>query len=445
MRDILDLKSPVLGFMVRDDDAGEQTAVLYDEGKRFELSVLGHDSDEVTRQFVAAINGESDGSDTEENCEKCIEFRTVDYSYTLIDLEHGPSKASMSSGVSASTIIPKYVVAGVARNDLDTIDGMLSSIDGLSQWLGLSLFQYQQEDLKQSFTTEDTPETEMGTLLGLSFGQKWFFRSYPNSVVATNSVYIQTLLPSTSWSEHMHVHNLILGLMSVADCCPHVYRDLKVYKVHPDANPSTKIEWNEWHDALSYDPVINRTAQDQETSFLFTYQDLSSESITKWNELCNECSQGMVVLLYLIREFDNLALETEVILMGAVFECIGWYIITSNDDTKRMKKRKDKATGKKRLAPPEFEALLDVLLESFVDDIPLTDSLEWKDRMRRAYMGNKHPDAGKATLEEMNLALMEAMVYVRMWIGSQMGADLNTMKNRLRSDRIGQRIKTYIA
>ena len=439
MKNALDLEKPQVGFVI-DDGGDERPAVLRDTGNRIELSIVKHDEGQTLLQIVDDDNGENFEKDPQYGA--CIGFN-ADYAYTLINCEYSSSRAS--SGVGITTIIPEKVVTGVARKDLDTIDGMLTSMDGLSQWLGLSRFQWEQEDLKQTLTVEDTPEKEMGWSDGLSYGQKWFIQLRHDSAVVSNQVYLKTFLPDKSWSEHLRVHRLISELMSVADCRTHTYKDMKAYKARPGAALSRKIERDDWRDVLSYTPVVDRSAVDHETTFLFTYKDLSDGGVERWNELCSGCAQGMTILLYLIREFDNLAIETKAVLVGAILECVGWYSIVSNNDTKRMGTRKDRVTGEKRPAPPKFETLLEVLIESFEDDLPFKDINLWKDCIYDSYMGSKHPDARKMELDEMYYAVMEAIVLVRMWVGGQVGADLKTMKDRLSNDRIGGSLRPHIA
>lgn len=437
MRDILDLRNSCLGFAMS-DDGSEFPAVLCDTGDQLKLSILKHDDGQVLERFVTAVKGEEQDPGMEKKLGECIEFK-AGYTYTLIGREG--SSYGASSGVGVITIIPEYAVAGVACKDFGTIDGMLTSMDGLSQWLGLSCFRWGSEGLKQTLTVEDTPETAIGLSDGLGYVQKWFIRSHPDSVDLENRVWLKTFLPQTSWPEHLRVHDLISELMSIADCRTHGYRDMKVYKATSDIGFSEEIDWNEWHDVLSYNPVVDRNAHDCETKYLFCYEDLPKGSIAKWRKLRDSCAQGVIILLYLIREFDNIAIETKAVLTGIMLEYIGEYIECSkilDEDTRCDEGSDDKPeTG--------FRRLMTLLLKCFGGSVPLVDSLEWKDCMRRAYMGNKHPDAKKATLDEMYLAVMESMLLVRMWIGVQVGVDLKKMRGRLKRDRIGRLICSHLA
>lgn len=440
-RDILNLKNSVLGF-AQQKNGDERPAALYDTGSQIELSTLGHDNGGALQRFAKAPTGENHDSGTEEEFGLCIAFK-ADYPYTLIECGRSPYR--VSSGISTTTILPEYVVAGIARTDLGTIDGMLTSIDGLSQWLGLSRFRWESEDLRQTITVEDTPETTMGLSDSLNYSQKWFIHPHCDSVVMTNHVYLKTFLPNKSWAKHLRIHDLISELMSVADCHTHTYRDMKVYKAEPSIKPSGEINRNDWHDVLSYNPAIEREAIDRETEFLFTYSDLFPEGVAKWDELRSECSQGMTILLYLIRDFDNLAIETQAVLVGIMLEYIGRYI----DASKKFKQYvdMDAAGAEESNNEPEtgFRRLMTLLLGCFENNVPLTKPDEWKDRMRRAYMGSKHPDAKKATLDEMYLAVMESMVLVRMWVGMQAGADPKKMKSRLSCDKNGRLIQSHLA
>ncbi|MCH4855710.1 hypothetical protein [Bifidobacterium pseudolongum] len=437
MRDILDLSDSCLGFAVN-NIGDELPAVLHDTGDQIELSILKHDNGRAIEMFAAVANVGKLNAGIEEEFGSCIEVK-ADYEYTLIDRER--SSYGASSDVGVDTIVSERVVAGIARKDFDTIDGMLTSMDGLSQWLGLSRFQWEREGLKQTITVGDTPATEMWPSAALGYGQKWFIQPHYDSVVAANQVHLRTLLPNESWSEHLHVHGLISDLMSVADCRTHGYRDMKVYKATPNVGLPEEVDWNEWHDVLSYNPIVDRNACDRETKYLFSYGDLPKGSIAKWDELRDGCAQGMAILLHLIRELDNMTIETGAVLVGIMLEYVGKYIERSNIFGKTI----EKSEGSNEEPEKGFKRLMTLLLKCFRGDVPLADPSGWKDRMRRAYIGNKHPDAKKATLGEMRLAVMESMVLVRMWVGMQVGADLKKMKDRLVCDKIGCSIRSHLA
>lgn len=441
MHDILNLKNACLGF-VMNNDGDEFPAVLRDTGDQIELSILKRDDGQAIEKIETAVNNEEQDLRIGKEFGICIEFK-ADYPYTLIGREG--SSYGTSSDVGVVTLIPERVIARVACKDFDTVDGMLTSMDGLSQWLGLSCFRWGNEGLKQTLTVEDTPETAMELSGELSYVQKWFIQPRQDSAEITNRVYLKTFLPQASWSEHLRIHDLISELMSVADCCTHGYRNMKVCKVEADVSTSKEIGRDKWHDVLSYNPVVDRNGVDCVTIFLFTYDDLSEDGISRWSELRSECSQGMVMLLYLIREFDNLAIETEAMLVGAMLECVGWYIVKSKKQTHRMKPWKDRKTETKRVVPKSFEDMLNALLEEFGNLVPLNDIENWKDCMHDAYIGNKHPDAGKAELDETRLVVMESMILVRMWVGMQVGVDLKKMKGGLGRDRIGRLIRSHLA
>ena len=189
-------------------------------------------------------------------------------------------------------------------------------------------------------------------------------------------------------------------------------------------------------------PRVDRSRfENPESQYLFRFSDIREEGIRKWLELVNRCQQGMTLLAYVAREQEHLAIETLNMLTGTMLDCIGWYVVKTKNQIKRMKR--NSKTGEMQSAG--FYQMLETVQEELGGVFPFTNKEDWKRDMRKAFVGNKHGDAEGVDFQTMYDVTMESLVIARMWVGLQLGADGNTLKERVSSDEIGKRVSRFIA
>lgn len=148
----------------------------------------------------------------------------------------------------------------------------------------------------------------------------------------------------------------------------------------------------------------------------------------------------MTPLAYVAKEQEHLALETLNMLTGTILDCIGWYVVETKNQTERM--IQNSRTGEIRSAG--FYQMLKAVQEELGDVFPFTDPEDWRRNMKKAFVGNKHGDAEGVDFQTMYDVTMQSLVIARMWVGLQLGADGNTLKERVSSDEIGKRVSRFI-
>lgn len=92
-----------------------------------------------------------------------------------------------------------------------------------------------------------------------------------------------------------------------------------------------------------------------------------------------------------------------------------------------------------------FSQMIDAVREELGDAFPFVNPEEWKKSMRKAFIGNKHGDAEDVDFQTMYDVTMQSLVIVRMWVGLQLGADGNVLRERVAADKIGRRVGRFIA
>ena len=378
------------------------------------------------------------------NCRNIIRTVSNGRFYTLVGCQ---VSGSVSAGTGTGIVVPTYVVFGTSETNFEKIHAMRSNIPGLSPWSGissLSFFPGDSSSKKTEVIAEPRNEIMIDESVGLKLRPDYSVRisSRRDEVTARQMVSIETRTDELrDWTWHLFYHRSLMNLLTISDWVPRTFADLEVLR----DEDSSKLDGKErevWHPVLSYMPRVDRSRfENPESQYLFRFSDIREEGIRKWLELVNRCQQGMTLLAYVAREQEHLAIETLNMLTGTMLDCIGWYVVKTKNQIKRMKR--NSKTGEMQSAG--FYQMLETVQEELGGVFPFTNKEDWKRDMRKAFVGNKHGDAEGVDFQTMYDVTMESLVIARMWVGLQLGADGNTLKERVSSDEIGKRVSRFIA
>ena len=262
-----------------------------------------------------------------------------------------------------------------------------------------------------------------------------------DEVTARQMVSIETRTDELrDWTWHLFYHRSLMNLLTISDWVPRTFADLEVLRDEDSCELDGKKR-EIWHPVLSYMPRVDRSHfENPDSQYLFHFSDIRAGGIRKWIELVDRCQQGMTPLAYVAKEQEHLALETLNMLTGTILDCIGWYVVETKNQTERM--IQNSRTGEIRSAG--FYQMLKAVQEELGDVFPFTDPEDWRRNMKKAFVGNKHGDAEGVDFQTMYDVTMQSLVIARMWVGLQLGADGNTLKERVSSDEIGKRVSRFI-
>lgn len=448
MIDKLNLTEPIVAWILEPDGqhAGV-AAMLRDTGKRFELVVPFRGGlDKYEQWFISSqelvING--DKPLDPERLPNIIRTLSNGTFYTLVECS---VSGSVRAGTGSGTVVPTYVIVGQSKTNFEKIHAMRSSIPGLVAWTGLSslgIVPPKDDDLsaQTKIVAQKNDDIEIDESIGLKLMPAYSITmsSRKDEVVAKQSVMVETRSNKLQdWGWHMARHRALRDLLAVSNWQPKNFFDLKVLR-NEDTWELSGEKREGWRSVLSYMPRVDRSHDENPDSwFLFRFEDIHEDGIRKWLELVDTCQQGMTLLTYLAREHKHLALETLNMLTGTMLDCIGWYIVTSKNQTARMKNGR---TGRQQ--SKGFFHMLEAIREEFGDDFPFVDPNQWKEDMHSAFVGNKHGDAEGVNFQTMYDVTMQSLVIARMWVGMQLGADIKVMKERLKIDNIGKHVNRFI-
>nr|WP_303826295.1 hypothetical protein [Bifidobacterium catenulatum] len=443
----LDLTEPIIAWLLEPDSSrAEVAAMLRDTGKRFELAVPFRGNFDKYQQWFLSSGTVVLNDKPLEPVELPSIIRTVSNGrfYTLVGCR---VSGSVSAGTGTGIVVPTYVVFGTSETNFEKIHAMRSNIPGLSPWSGVSSLSLSFGDgssKKTEVIAEPRNEIVIDESVGLKLRPDYSVRTSlkRDEVTARQMVSIETRTDELrDWTWHLFYHRSLMNLLTISDWVPRTFADLEVLR-DEDSYELDGEKREMWHPVLSYMPRVDRSHfENPESQYLFCFSDIREEGIRKWLELVDRCQQGMTLLAYVAKEQEHLALETLNMLTGTMLDCIGWYVVKTKNQIKRMKR--NSKTGEMQSAG--FYQMLEAVQEELGGVFPFTNKEDWKRDMRKAFVGNKHGDAEGVDFQTMYDVTMESLVIARMWVGLQLGADGNTLKERVSSDEIGKRVSRFIA
>lgn len=454
MSDKWNLTEPLTGYIVLGDGSdSEIPAVLRDTGKRIELTVPFKDVQTMPGNwFESSWEGPNGdlvfGNQIPDTMPHELLFVCNTQNFALVDCHIVNITSSICSGPGTGTIVPTYVICGARNNRYAEINGLRTQWLDAVRWFNLPSTTYHVEQDEEGkcqgveVCSKSIPPILVSENLGLSIRPD--FNVAPvtknDSVISHQLVYVETKTDvAKSWEEHLAIHQAIKDLISIADWNSREFIDMSAMRTDDSESVGCEeVARDRWSPVVSYYPLVKRDNNENfQNIFLFDYQDIGNTGILKWLDLRKDCEQGMTLLSYLARDHDHLALETMSMLVGTALECVGWYIVQSERQEKRIKKR----SGKEQ--PSTYKDMLEAIIEKIeVGDFFKERDL-WIGTMRDVYVGNKHADAHSSDFLTTYEVTMQSLVVLRVWLGLQLGADIVNMKNRLTSDAIGKHV-TYL-
>ncbi len=443
----LDLTEPIIAWLLEpDSNRAEVAAMLRDTGKRFELAVPFRGNFDKYQQWFLSSGMVVLHDKPLEPVELPNIIRTVSNGrfYTLVGCR---VSGSVSAGTGTGVVVPTYVVFEPSKTNFEKIHAIRSGIPGLSPWSGISSLSLSLGDGSSKKTeviaepcNEIVVDASVGLKLRPGYSVKTSLRR--DEVTARQMVFIETRTDELrDWTWHLFYHRSLMNLLTISDWVPRTFADLEVLR-DEDSYELDGEKREMWHPVLSYMPRVDRSHfENPESQYLFCFSDIREEGIRKWLELVDRCQQGMTLLAYVAKEQEHLALETLNMLTGTILDCIGWYVVKTKNQIKRMKRNSKTC----EMQSAGFYQMLEAVQEELGDVFPFTNKEDWKRDMRKAFVGNKHGDAEGVDFQTMYDVTMESLVIARMWVGLQLGADGNTLKERVSSDEIGKRVSRFIA
>ncbi|WP_146194696.1 HEPN domain-containing protein [Bifidobacterium callitrichidarum] len=450
------LNEPLTGYIVLDNSPEREIpAVLRDTGERIELMIPFKDIRTIPGNwFVSSWLGDEGGlvvgSQVPDSIPHELLFVCNARSFTLVGCRGSGMTMSMGLGPGTGTVVPTYMVCGGRHSHYAEINGLRTQCLDLIRWFDLpstSLIMKQDEvgrcDNVNVCSTKIPPlsvDERVGLVIRPVFEVSESSRT--DSIISHESVLIETKMEHVaSWEEHLSIHRAIKDLISISDWNSREFTDMTAMRSDdPKLIVEGKVMQDKWSSVVSYYPLVQRNnAANFQDTFLFSYQDMGVAGINKWITLRENCRKGTALISYLARDHKHLALETLSMLTGTALECVGWYIVQSEHQENRIKKRSDKEQ------PKTYKDMLDAVAEKLGVDFPFKSSDAWANSMKNTYISSKHVDAGNVDFQTMYQATMQSLVILRMWLGAQIGVNIAIMRQRLYQDGIGKNIRNMLA
>lgn len=455
MSDKLQLTDPLTGYIVLGNNPNDKIpAVLRDTGERVELTVPFKDIRTVPGNwFVSSWDGPNGGlifgNQIPDKMPHELLFECNERIFALVGCRVSGNTRAILSGFGTGTIIPTYVICGGRNNQYASINGLRTSCKDAVRWFRLpSIVCKPNLDDDGRCAAVDVSSRiiepiEIEDILRIHPSFNVNSSLEKDTAVSKQRVDIETRTEdAVGWDFHLDIHQAIRDLLSISDWQSRECIDMTVMRTDDsvfgvDGEPLR----DRWNPVVSYYPRIDRVnTENMLKPFLFDFSDVGSSGVANWLKLRKECSKGMTLLAYLARDHKHLALETLSMLTGTALECVGWYIVQKERQSKWIETLRD---GSER--PKGYKYMLKALVEEFGGDYPFIDSETWIALMRATYVGNKHADAQNTDLQTTFEVTWQGLLLLRMWVGVQLGASIVEMRNRLQTDEIGKRISNLLA
>lgn len=447
----LDLTKPVLGFLkTENNDSSETVVMLHDNGMKFELSVLFKElSGQIFRWFLGGrvIHIKSDAINRLP-VPNILQVLSLGNVYTLVGCRDVRSSTNEMNQIGIGTITCDYIVVGSDEKQFEKITNLRTSCSNLYDWFvsgGISVSNLSDDgesikiDIKKSTSKElckinpmQNESNKSSISLSLAINQQLRKLSKNGSIVSfTEEAFIETHSEAElNWEKHISIHNWILNLISISKLERCEFSKMEVGVENNNTCNDSTVKWfHVLHHLNAYAQNIDKKHNKQ---FLFDFDDINTCGIEKWFELLQRYGRAMGIISDIAKEQNNLSVESVNIILGVALEDIGLGIIKS----KRQKDRMNKNGG---LAC--FMCALCAIKDEFGEYFPVDiKDFDWLKEMNDIYKKNKHADANKnmgktpKDYEKMYRVNVCFINIIRLWIGKQLGADLQTMLKRLNSN-----------
>ncbi|WP_421786526.1 hypothetical protein [Gardnerella sp. DNF00753] len=453
----LDLTKPVLGFLkTENNDSSETVVMLHDNGLKFELSVLFKElSGQILGGRVTHIK--SDAGNEIMNILSApphiLQVLSPRNAYTLVGCRDEKLLTKKNCQIGIGTITCDYIIVGSSKIQFEKITNLRTSCSNLYEWFtsgGISVSNLSDDGesikiyIKKSSSKElckinpmQNESNKSSISLSLAINQHVRKLSKNSSIVSfEEEAFIETHSETQlNWENHISIHNWILNLISISklERC-----EFSKMKVGVENNNTCNDSTVKWFTVLHH---LNAGTQNiyekHNKQFLFDFDDINTCGIEKWFELLQRYGRAMGIISHIAKEQNNLSVESVNIILGVALEDIGWEIIKTTGREDRMKKRKGETIEELKY----FSCALDTIKEELGKYFPIdSKDFDWVKDMNDIYRKNKHADANKnmektpKDYEKMYRINICSINIIRLWIGKQLGADLQTMLKRLNSN-----------
>ncbi|RFD80127.1 hypothetical protein AXE77_01005 [Gardnerella vaginalis] len=451
----LDLTKPVLGFLkTENNDSSETVVMLHDNGMKFELSVLFKElTGQIYRWFLrgrvthikSAAGYETINRLSVPNILQVLSPRNA---YTLVGCRDEKLLTKENCQIGIGTITCDYIIVGSNKRQFEKITNLRTSCSNLYDWFtlgGINVNKLSDDgesikiDIKKSSSKElckinpmQNESNKSSISLSLAINQHVRKLSKNSSIVSfEEEAFIETHSESElNWEKHISIHNWILNLISISKLERCEFSKMKVGVENSNTRNDSTVKWFTVLHHLN--AGTQNIYEKHNKQFLFDFDDINTCGIEKWFELLQRHGRAMGIISNIAKEQNNLSVESVNIILGVALEDIGLGIIKSKGQKDRMNKNGGLAC---------FMCALCAIKDEFGEYFPVDfKDFDWLKEMNDIYKKNKHADANKnmektpKDYEKMYRINVCFINIIRLWIGKQLGADLQTMLKRLNSN-----------
>ncbi|KFI68310.1 HEPN domain-containing protein [Bifidobacterium magnum] len=376
-----------------------------------------------------------------------IQFRSLNKSYVLLecdyDYQHGAFHGNETMG--EMNLYASYAVQNTDSLSFESVSCMRTSFSGLAEWSNALLLQQERRhqpltdiSLKERDTAEKILDSERKILLSKvrDISQQWASDSL--HIQIREKAYIETWeRDQHAWRELLSVHRAIKKLVSISGWFASTFNMMEVARDVERTSIESGTSSIHWHPAWSVVDTVKPKMRNIPSGFLFSMEDLDEDWLHIWLELCHDkdCARMIGFLDRLSRELFRITAQEQNWLVGNSLESLGWYLVNT---AKKAEYGNLKKNGQVTFVEGVKVILAEVQKAGEIDFLQPRDFPKY---FNNAYKGNKHPDREGVDPVSFIHATYQAILLMRVWLGLQLGANLDSMKQRIPQDNLGSIVK----
>ncbi|MEX1142576.1 MAG: HEPN domain-containing protein [Thermoleophilaceae bacterium] len=425
---------PRLGWFIDGNPDTEQIAVmLQDTGTAIELTIplrgMFAADDPYGRWWSSgfAFNDDPDRTKHSYKPPRVLLLHDNNGPVVLVGCRSGDSSTNFNVG--QGRIVANYAVLGGRTLKYEKIHGLRTEIPALAAWTRLSSMEVKtQADTKNrvqsvQMTLADAPPVPLARPVNLTMRSSWRTQNPRGSFLAYEGVKLDTTVRSArTWDEHLHIHDAVLNLVSIAAWQPFGYSEIEVHRTDdPERNLAGGDMGERWSQVATH-RLPKHKPWSKEPRFLFPYSGIGPRGISRWLRLQRDYDQAVGPLLGILRADDQWS-HSSVVQSGIALEALGYLIEVRKNNGAHLNSRKQ----------INFKIALQVILGD-MRVAPFVDTASWIRRASDVYMGAKHPDRSEPDSLVMLNTLRENLLILRCWIALQLGVTAKSLSERLSAD-----------
>lgn len=327
----------------------------------------------------------------------------------------------------------------------NSFNGYRTEIENLSQWFQMNTIKTRPvcEEVDGAYRVKsvETKASSAGEILidesrGLKF--KSDFTVVPNSsstkVVYESHDVLESYRDETiPFIKGMKEHDAIRDLLMISSWSVHQFVSIAVSR----DNDRGDLGAIAWRNVISERWETTKNIDVDNKEFIFTYNDIEPDGVRKWLEISDKYPRALNPILSTIR-WESGTVENELFALCAGVEALGRYIARDYPE-------KSFEDGGRAYLQDALQNIINQIPKGILPYVKKGEGdregkvvyflPEWADKINNSYNSVKHYGDEEINYDDVLKSIEMLKIIIISWVGTQLGANPKTLRNRLIKQR----------